>query len=275
MVPFEGQPGNPMAHLEDLKAEAADLAEYVKEAGSNLQTDIPIIYAREVNVSAATGVLNYAKQHEADVIVMGTHGRRGIEHAFMGSIAEEVVRVANCPVLTIGADASSKPGQAIQHILVPVDFSGFGGPALAYAQELAQVYGATLHLLHVIEDIGLPSAYGYGAAAGFAISISEMEKNSRKALRAIGTNVLGKEVPFEVHAIGGNPALATVDFAAQQEMSLIVMATHGRTGLRRLVIGSVAEKVVRMAPCPVFTVKSFGKSLLSPEREAAVNPEIS
>ena len=262
MVPFEGEPGNPMAYLPDLSAEATDLAEYMADSESDLQTDLSVVYAREADVSAASGILSYAREQDVDLIVMGTHGRRGIDHAFLGSVAEEVARVAPCPVFTIGLNASAKPGQDIHDLLVPIDFSAFGGPALTYAKELAVVYKAKLHLLHVIEDIGLPGAYGYGASARFAISYSEMEKNSCQALQAIGNKVLGDEVPFEVHAIGGNAALDTVDFATQHGIDLIVMATHGRTGIRRLVIGSVAEKVIRMARCPVFTVKSFGKSLL-------------
>lgn len=267
MVPFEGEPGNPMAYLQDLSEEAVDLAEYISDSESDLQTNLSVVYAREADVSAASGILSYAQEQDVDLIVMGTHGRRGIDHAFMGSVAEEVARVAPCPVFTIGMNAPAKPGQDIHNLLIPVDFSAFGGPALSYAKELALVYGAKLHLLHVIEDIGLPGAYGYGASARFSINLSEMEKNSCKALRAIGIKVLGEEVPFEVHAIGGNAALDTVDFAAAHDIDLIVMATHGRTGIRRLVIGSVAEKVIRMARCPVFTVKSFGKSLLPPEEE--------
>lgn len=249
--------------------EAVDLAGYMRDLCGELETTIPIVYAREADLSAAMGILSYARQQDADLIVMGTHGRRGLDHVLMGSVAEEVVRTALCPVFTIGLGAPETPRHAIRRILVPVDFSEYGGPALAYAKDLAAVYQAQLDLLHVVEEVGLPSAYGSGNPVRFTVSMSELQANSRHALSAIGKQILSDEVPFEVHALIGNAALDLVDFVDLHDIDLIVMTTHGRTGIRRLVIGSVAEKVVRMAPCPVFTVKSFGKSLLGGGEERA------
>lgn len=260
-VPPEGNPDDLIHSLKDLDLETVDLAAELYDLCGALEKEVPIRYVREADVSAASGVQTYAEQHNIDLIVMGTHGRRGLDRVFIGSVAEEIVRTAPCPVFTIGLEALAAPEQTVRRILVPIDFSEYGGPALAYARELAAVYNARLDLLHVVEEPGLSSAYG--TPVRFSLTPAEMQKNSRQALHAIGKQLLGETVPFDVHAVGGNPALDTVDFAARHHIDLIVMATHGRTGIRRMVIGSVAEKVVRMAPCPVFTVKSFGKSLLA------------
>ncbi|HMB91199.1 MAG TPA: universal stress protein [Rhodothermales bacterium] len=260
-VPPEGDPDDLKGHLEEMDLDTAPLSDQMQACCGDLEKEVPTTYVREADVSAASGIQRYAREQDIDLIVMGTHGRRGLDHVFIGSIAEEIVRTAPCPVFTIGMEALAKPEQTVQRILVPVDFSEYGGPALAYAKELAAVYQARLDLLHVVEHADLSSAYG--TPVRFTLTPAEMQKNSRQALHAIGKQVLGETVPFEVHAVGGNPALDTVDFAARHNSDLIVMATHGRTGIRRMVIGSVTEKVVRMASCPVFTVKSFGKSLLS------------
>src|SRR5690606_2923950 len=97
-----------------------------------------------------TGILDYAGRVDADLIVMATHSRRGLDHLLLGSIAEAVVREAVCPVFTVGPmerlDEDRPP-----RLLVPADFSKHARRALAYAKELARLYEAELHALHVVE----------------------------------------------------------------------------------------------------------------------------
>lgn len=238
-----------------IEQQTADLWHPLKKTGAS------VTFAHEASLSAAEGILDYARQIDADLIVMGTHGRRGLGHAFLGSVAEEVVRRSDCPVLTVGMHASAATMPRVRRLLVPVDFSEYGGGALAYAKELAAVYEAQIDLIHVIEELSMPGPYGslYTLPAAYP----EAHANSLRALGDIGRRLLGEDVPFEVHAIHGNPVIEMVDFAEKHAIDLIVMATHGRTGMRRLFMGSVAERTVRLASCPVFTVKSFGKSLLS------------
>lgn len=245
--------------LARLRAEAPDLA------------DLPVHPAVREASSEAGGILAYAADHGIDLIVMGTHGRRGIDRLLMGSVAEEVVRRAECPVFTV-RHGGERIGQDIhRRILVPIDFSEYGEPALVYAQELATFYGAHLDLLHVVEEDGFRLLYGTKPRAAAA---SEVRAHNRAVLE----DFVRREkvtVPHAVHAIIGNPNLDIVDYARLHDIDLIVIATHGRTGLQRLQLGSVAEKVVRHAPCPVFTVKSFGKSLLVPHSASNLEGEVS
>jgi universal stress protein A len=133
-------------------------------------------------------------------------------------------------------------------ILFPTDFSTLGHAALEMATSLARDRGAKLLIVHVEEP---PTAYGGGE---FYDGINEPD---REELNRMLTEVLptDKSVAYEQCMLVGSPAAAIVHFAAEEAVELIVMPTHGRTGLLRLLMGSVAEEVVRKAKCPVLTIK--------------------
>jgi universal stress protein A len=133
-------------------------------------------------------------------------------------------------------------------ILFPTDFSPASTDALSWATSLARDSGATMTIVHVEEP---PMAYGGGEL------YLDVQENDREDLRKALVNVvpLDHEVPFEHKLMVGDPATAIVDAAENEHADLIVMGTHGRTGLTRLLMGSVAEAVVRRATCPVLTVK--------------------
>jgi nucleotide-binding universal stress UspA family protein len=134
-------------------------------------------------------------------------------------------------------------------ILFPTDFSPASEDALRWATALARDSGATLRIVHVEEP---PMAYGGGEAY---IALDD-EQTKGELRRILGNVVPGDHhVPFEHMLLLGDPASAIVEEAERENADLIVMGTHGRTGLSRLLMGSVAEAVVRRAKCPVLTVK--------------------
>jgi nucleotide-binding universal stress UspA family protein len=176
----------------------------------------------------------------------------------MGSVAEDVVRTVMCPVLTVRKETSVAPGQAVRRILVPIDFSEPSQNALDHAKELAMTYGAEIHLLHVVEEVALPGAYGMEP---ISFVVPEIIQSTETAL----ADMVKEEVGYEhvrVESVAGYPATTILDYIDEHDIDLVAIATHGRTGLDRLLLGSVAEKVVRRAACPVFTVKAYGKSLV-------------
>jgi nucleotide-binding universal stress UspA family protein len=152
----------------------------------------------------------------------------------------------------------------IRKILVPLDFSPPSDQALAYARALAADSGASLHVLHVVEDRLLSGPWPNEVYLGElpklrATLIGDAEERLRECAKLVEAE--GVQVTCEV-AIGG-PTHTIVDAAATSDIDLIVMGTHGRTGLTHLLIGSVAERVIRHAPCPVLVVR---------ERKAADRP---
>ena len=140
-------------------------------------------------------------------------------------------------------------------ILVPTDFSETAETALYYAKELARQFGAELHLLHVGEDPMLLAGWSM-LASGPASDVGEEAAVLREQLKDLLTADDQKLLKTEVHVILGQPTgVAISRYAVEGEFELIVMGTHGRGALAHTLMGSVAEKVVRSAPCPVLTIR--------------------
>ncbi|MBX3419489.1 MAG: universal stress protein [Pirellulaceae bacterium] len=137
---------------------------------------------------------------------------------------------------------------SFQRILCPVDLSGFSEQAIRVASSIARADGGTLHFLYVaMPELPL-------SAAGAVPDVNAHLKMEEAKLQLI--RPVNGEVPFVNHFIRGEPVQVIVDFVKEHGIDLVVMPTHGRTGLLRLLMGSVTEKVVRLAPCPVLVVKS-------------------
>ncbi len=191
---------------------------------------------------------------------MGTHGRRGLRRLLLGSVAEEVVRLAPCPVLTV-PEKEEREGLAADHverIVVPVDFSKHSRLALTYARELAKVYG--LHLLHIVDEVVYPDFYPPVLPSGGPIT-KELRDQSLDRLRELINAPSLEGIQADVHVRTGRAAPEIAEFTHDQAADLIVIASHGLTGLRHMLLGSVTEQVVRRAGSPVFTLKAFGKQL--------------
>ena len=235
---------------------------------------VEVIETEIVGRAVPEVVLDYVNDEEIDLVVMGTHGRRGLRRMMMGSVAEEVVRLAPCPVFTVGGREAGERGWAIRHIVAPVDFSSHSVLAARHAAALAEAYDADLTLFHVIDAATVPTG-GTPTLGPVRVSASEVQARSQKMLERHMAD-LRAEFP----AVGdvrtfvgvGRPASDIVDFAEEHEADLVVVGSHGRTGMKRLLMGSVAEQVVRSALCPVFTVKSFGRTLLPTARGEDAEP---
>ncbi len=199
-------------------------------------------------------IVEAVRTFDADLIVMGTRGRTGLKHLVMGSVAERVTRHATCPVLTVKVDAS-RGGIRPSVVVVPTDFSPASRQALKLAEQIATGMGpSVLVLVHACyvpveierlisseraRDDSLPRRLSEASSA----ELERMFKDLQKA-----------GVSVEYVARHGAPEQVIADVAKENDADLIVMGTHGRTGLPRMLMGSVAEHVVRMAPCPVLTV---------------------
>lgn len=256
----------------DAQASGDDPQETLKQRLlQDLDPHVPVEPVVTRNVAAAPAIVAYAEEHPVDLIVMGTHGRRGISRMLLGSTAEEVVRTAPCPVLTIRGreDTAPEAGIAVERILVPVDFSRHAREALGHARALAGLFGARIDLLHVVEEQLHPAFYNIQVQSIYDL-VPDLDQKAEAEMRRFFEETPGPDVEAAYHVRKGQAARQITVFAEEEGISLIVMSTHGLRGLEHFLIGSVAEKVVRRAPCPVLTLKSFGPSLLSEaERNAA------
>lgn len=234
-----------------------DPGEYTRRVGS-----VPVHYHLVHCTSPVMGILEYADEGDIDLIVMATHGRRGLDRLLDRSVTEAIVRQAHCPTFSIRGDLA--PPRPIRRLLVPVDFSDHTRRQVSYAAALAATYDARLDVLHVIEEHTPPDEYGPEVREyATAMQGESVQERIRQALRDLVEEAPDLERAFHVHVTMGHPATEIVRVATEKEIDLLVMATHGHTALERFLIGSVTERVVRTASCPVFTVRSVGKSLVS------------
>jgi nucleotide-binding universal stress UspA family protein len=216
----------------------------------------------KVGLSPAPTILDYAESHDVDLIVMSTHGRRGVRRLLLGSVAEEVVQRSSCPVLTIG---SEQPAHSLSphRILVAVDLSAHSSAPVAHAKHLAALFGAEVQLLHVLIRPSTPAYYDGVGIPNLGSGSQLLEQASQSALEALYENAGGPGGPFSVHVEEGVAVEQILRFAAANSSDLVIVASHGLTGLSHLLLGSVAERVVRQSPCPVLAIKSFGQSLIA------------
>lgn len=206
--------------------------------------------------TAFVEIIKYEEDHEIDLIILGTHGRTGVTHMVMGSVAEKVVRKAGCPVLTVRPiEGRDTHFGEIKRVLVPTDFSDHSKIALLYGCELSRQSGAELHLLHVLADPALEHP-DFGLSM---IPVGQLQDELRERVEADLTALdipdIGKEVTIQRALRTGVAFSEIINYAETENIDLVIVGTHGRNALAQLLIGSVAEKVVRKSPCPVLSVR--------------------
>ncbi len=209
---------------------------------------------------AAPELLRMAGQLRPDLIVMGTHGRTGLSWLLAGSVATSVLRRAQCPVLAFHSPETVRKVEDIRVILHPTDFSQGCESSLRVARTLARDLGARLVLLHVVP-------FGFYANE---MTVPVNPGVYREALDEERQLIDGPDLkyPVESRLARGDAAEEILRTAAELDCGLIVMGTHGRTGLNRLLMGSVTEYVVPRADCPVLAVKNPGRVEASAREEA-------
>ena len=158
---------------------------------------------------------------------------------------------------------------AMKNVLVATDFGEAADTALAYGRELARKFNTTLHVLHVAENVYI-TAFGAETYASFAPDLQrEIESAAHRRLADL---TAGDDAPKTVAAVmtSGSPAFAIIDYANDHDIDLIVMGTHGRGTLGHFLMGSVAERVVRLAGCPVLTVRQPERDFVHPDALARI-----
>ena len=154
---------------------------------------------------------------------------------------------------------------ALKQVLVATDFSEASATALEYGRALAHTFNATLHVVHVVDNLVAAGMMAEPAPGNYAALIDQFEAAAEKQLRATIGEDDRRELNAETVLLRMAPARGIVSYAETAEIDLIVMGTHGRGGWSHLLMGSVAEKVVRTAPCPVLTVRHPEREFIAPD----------
>lgn len=226
------------------------LREQAVEAGASARTEI-------LRGDPAGAILEAVEDEDIDLVVMPTHGRTGFQRLLIGSVTETVIRLCNAPVLTIPPIERYAERLDVGKILVPTDFSDRSDRALGPALSLAERLGSDVLMLHVVTigegdsanpDWAFPAIPEEHVDAALEVAESALDKRRSEAdgsVRVASKLVRGFDAAEEI-----------VRVADEEEADLVVMATHGHTGLMHVLLGSTAGKVVRHLDRPVLTIRS-------------------
>ena len=198
-------------------------------------------------------IVHYAETHEIDLIMMSSHGRSGISRLVYGSVAEHVMRHANCNTAIINARRASLDRE-LTKILIPLDGSILAEQGLTPGRELVQALGAELHLLRVITPVH--KVLETDAMKTVFDDVERKEIDEAKTYLQLKASEIENVSAINEVEIEENSVADTIsNYAVKHEIDMIVMSSHGRTGLKRWVFGSVAEQVLRNACCTTMIVR--------------------
>lgn len=216
-------------------------------AARNVEVDTHLI-----DETPSIGIQKLAEEQRTGCIVMGTRGLSGLQHVLLGSTAERTLRIAPCPVLTVGH--APRPDAGLPgRVLVPTDFSETAEHAIAWVRRLLENRtDAEVVLLHVFAEPIAAGPYAFASKNGFL----ELQGRISDSLEGIADGFRAERIAVVVRIEQARSAPAEIArVAATEQCDWIVLGTHGRTGLSHLALGSIAERVVRAAVCPTLTVK--------------------
>jgi len=213
----------------------------------------------------ARTLLEYVTDCGAALVVMGTHGRGPLQRAWLGSMADEMLRALQIPFLLVRPVEGGPAVPAMfadGELLVPLDGSGLAEAVLPPAAGIARVFDAPVTLLQVVPPVVLATDPALPFPQGFDEELTAAARDdAQDYLDGVAERLREEGVrATAVAALGGNPAETVLDASKAAAVRMVALATHGRGGVRRLVLGSVADKLIRGAEQPVLVVRPTGKA---------------
>ena len=242
--------------------------EQVEKAQSAIEDLVPAEYAAQHNIqkivktgSIEAELLAIVQNEGADLVVMGTHGRRRLGRWFLGSVTEHILRKVPVPVLTVSHVDTEKHEigmVSLKRILYATDLSESSNAGLKYAVEIARAAGSQLTVMHAIyyPDRKL---WAPGGVPGLESERSADVQEMRKKLAEVLAQETPQEMQVETLVVEGKPFERILEIAGERATDIIVLNLQSKTTLERTLIGSTAERVVRLAPIPVLSVPPADK----------------
>lgn len=228
--------------------------DYLHSLQTNSLSVVPRTDVKLGTGPAAKTIVDDAVSGGYDVIAMSTHGRSGLERWVLGSVADKVLHSTTLPLLLVHPGEptpTQAPEVTLRRVLVPLDGSELAEQAIPYAIELAKRLNVHIELLRVVR---------YQMGAGFGLYVEDpsgmLEEAVKSYLSEIEKQVREKGVQTSANVLWGFPGARVVDAAQAEPGTIVVMSSHGRSGVGRWVLGSIADKIVRSADVPVLIVHS-------------------
>lgn len=245
---------DPTEFLNDMERKGMALldAAYRRGRGAGIEVERELVHD-----SPVPAILAMQERRGCDLIIAGTHGRGGAMRAIMGSTTEGILRLCSVPVLTVRAAARrAREGALLERASVAIDESAPAEAALKLSAKLSSTMGTRLSMCTAIDTHHLHDMahqYGYDPTSLVKTLLSEARQDVAPLISRAGLK------PDDLVVVEGEPADAVLQFAEHHDADVIVIGSHGRRGLSRLVLGSIAESVVRRSPIPVLVVRDASK----------------
>ncbi len=248
-----GRPEAQFNVISEAEEYLAKLAEEARGRGFTIATGVPY------GLSPAAWLVEEITLRNADMIVIGTHDRVGLDHLIHGSVAQAVVSHATVPVLLIRSADGLRP---VEHFhsrepvfIVPLDGSDIAEAGLPEAKKLARALGGRLVLVGVIPEPGQPVVDQWGIGTYVGANHERLRTDAQDYLWRVAAQVEADGILTQRAVRQGDPAAQIVHASEQYNAAAVVMATHGRTGIGRMLMGSIAGRVLHNSPCPVLVVR--------------------
>lgn len=218
---------------------------------------------------AAQAISDVSTKESCDLIAMMTHGRTGFSRWMLGSVADRLLRTADQPILLVRADLAASEPYVVKHILLPLDGSELAEQALPLAEKMARQTDANVVMLHVLQQL---TSWEKQLLAQTELPADEYESermaNARTYLTQMRERLHMAQVASAFEIVTGDAAKAVLDRSEADEIDLIVMSSHGRSGYSRWAYGSVAAKVLHGAQCPVLLMRGMQRVKVEEEETA-------
>lgn len=251
---------HPTARDASPRAQRHEAEAYLDEVAARLGKSGVACRAFVIAGEPADVLVEEARLRDVSLILLGTHGRSGLGRWIYGSVAEAVLSQSPVPVLLVRGwergDSAPASG-AISTILVPLDGSATAEAALPLAAELGRILQAKLHLVRIVPPVTTVASGGVlGIDVASTALVEDLDENAAKEYLSNLVSSLSEQGLTLTAAVKfGQPASRIVAEASEQQADLIIMATHGRTGLARTLVGSVALRVLHLGQLPVLLVR--------------------
>jgi nucleotide-binding universal stress UspA family protein len=244
------------------QARQDDAAVYLERAGQSLRRQGRTVEAT-FRVGDPTAEI-IAGAADADLIVMTTRGRGTAGRALFGSVADSVARQVPIPTLLVRVDEHPMTGPPVTRVVVPLDGSALAEQALPVAAAVATDLGVPVHLVRVLDLDALRASVqaGIDAASAYIQSQESVQRHAEEYLAERAQELRNRDLAVTAEVLTGSPALTLLDAIRRDD--LVVMTTHGRGGVRRWLLGSVADKLVRAAAAPVLLVRTQSDDATAP-----------
>jgi nucleotide-binding universal stress UspA family protein len=233
-----------------LEGEGREIVEAASDRAAERDVDVTTAVLQG---DPALTIVDYADEYDVDLVVMPTHGRRGLSRVLLGSVTERVVTAATVPVVVVTPDGDHTFVYPPRTVLVPTDGSRAADLALDSSIELARETGAALHLLHVVETASL------GFDVRSAVASDQLDARAAEVLSAAVDTAAAAGVDAVSEIRYGRPYREIRSYVGEHDVDLVAIGTHGETDFSRSVLGGVTTKIVRDSSVPVLLRREAGE----------------